>query len=586
MKMKGWRGSQFGLVIAVSIMAATGAAGAPTKIITGPDTGFPGPQINTYSPGGTPNGSFFADTSGFTGGLRVALANVVSTNDIITGTGPGSAPLVRVFTGRDHTLLYSIVPYATNFTQGVYVAGGDINGDGRADIIVGPGTSSAPNVKAFSGANGSTLLANFLAFGPSFSGGVRVASGDVNGDGRADIIAGTGPGAAQVTVFSGESQSVLRNFFAYSGFTGGVYVAAGDVNGDGIDDIITGAGTGAALVKVFSGTDLIVLRSFFAFPSSNNGVRVAATDLNGDGRTEIIAASGPGELTRLAAFHSETLEVIFDIVPYGVSTAGVFPGAIPRFPAQSLNLATRANILTGDNALIGGFIINGNDQKNVIIRAIGPSSGVPGALADPTLELFVGSTLVATNNNWRDTQESVVQQTGLAPSNDLESAIVRLLSPGAYTAVVRGNGGTTGIGLVEAYDLNAATTNSQLANLSTRGFVQAGNNVMIAGLILGGGTGANRILARALGPSLTQFGVQNALPDPTLGLYDSHGTLLRSNSDWRQNQEAEILATGLAPSNNLEAALIDLLPPGNYTAIVSGTGSSSGVSLVEAYNLQ
>jgi hypothetical protein len=586
MKMKGWRGIQVGLVIAVSIMAATGVAGAPTKIITGPDTGFPGPQINTYSPSGTPNGSFFADTSGFTGGIRVALANVVSTNDIITGTGPGTTPLVRVFTGRAHTLLYSFVPYAANFTQGVFVAGGDINRDGRADIIVGPGDGSSPNVKVFSGANGSTVLANFLAFGSTFSGGVRVAAGDVDGDGRADIIAGTGPGAAQVTVFSGVNQTVLRSFLAYPGFTGGIYVAAGDVNGDGIDDIITGAGTGASLVKVFNGTDLILIRSFFAFPSSSNGVRVAATDLNGDGRADIVAASGPGELTRLAAFDGTTEGVIFDIVPYGVSTAGVFPGAIPRFPAQSLNLATRANILTGDNALIGGFIINGTDQKNVIIRGIGPSSGVTGSLADPTLELYVGNTLVATNNNWRDTQETVILQTGLAPANDLESAMVQLLSPGAYTAVVRGNGGTTGIGLVEAYDLNSATTNSQLANLSTRGFVQAGNNVMIGGLILGGGTGANRILARALGPSLSQFGVQNALPDPTLGLFDSQGTLLNFNRDWRQIQEAEILATGLAPSNNLESALIQLLPPGNYTAIVDGAGGATGVALVEVYNLQ
>jgi hypothetical protein len=147
---------------------------------------------------------------------------------------------------------------------------------------------------------------------------------------------------------------------------------------------------------------------------------------------------------------------------------------IPRFPPQSLNLSTRANVLTGDNVVIGGFIINGSDSKNVIIRGIGPSSGVPGALADPVLELYRGNTLLMTNNNWKDTQQSAIQQTGIPPPNDLESAIISALSPGAYTAVLRGNGGSTGIGLVEVYDLNATTSNAQLANLSTRGFVQDG----------------------------------------------------------------------------------------------------------------
>jgi hypothetical protein len=200
--------------------------------------------------------------------------------------------------------------------------------------------------------------------------------------------------------------------------------------------------------------------------------------------------------------------------------------------------------------------------------------------------LFSGSTLLATNNNWRDTQQAVIEQTGIAPTNDLESAIVQLLSPGSYTTILRGNKGGTGVGLVEAYDLNHATTDSQLANISTRGFVQTGNNVMIAGLILGGGTGANEVLVRALGPSLTQSGIANALPDPILALYDGQGVLVRQNDDWRQTQEAEILATGLAPTYLLESALISILSPGNYTAVVAGYQSATGVGLVEVYNLQ
>src|SRR5213075_971263 len=208
--------------------------------------------------------------------------------------------------------------------------------------------------------------------------------------------------------------------------TGGVFVAAGDVNGDGLDDIITGTGTGVANVKFFSGKDGSLLESFFAFPSATGGVRVAASDLNGDGIADVIAATGPGDTSQLRAFNGTTFSTLIDFMPYGSSTAGVFPGAIPRFPPQSLNISTRANVLTGDNVVIGGFIIAGTDQKTVIIRGIGPSSGAPGSLADPTLELYNGSTLLATNNNWRDTQETVIQQSGLPPGNNLESAIVRL----------------------------------------------------------------------------------------------------------------------------------------------------------------
>jgi FG-GAP-like repeat len=573
--------------VASVVVGVISAQAAPTKIVTGPDTGVP-PQVNTYSPAGTSTGSFLADNPNFTGGVRVATGDVFGGNDIITGAGPGGGPRVNVYRGPAHTIVYSFFAFAANFNLGVFVAGGDVNGDGRADIIVGAGdgTGSAPQVKVFSGADGTTVLASFYAFSPSFTGGVRVAAGDVNGGGRVDIIAGAGPGSGQITVFSGNDLGVLRTFLPFGNFTGGVYVAAGDVNGDGFDDIIVGAGTGAARVAVFSGADGSVLKDFLAFPNATGGVRVAGTDLNGDGRADIIAATGPGDSSRVKGFDGTTLSILADFVPYGTSTAGVFPGAIPRFPAQSLNISTRLNVLNGDNVLIGGFIIAGNDPKNVIIRGIGPSSGLPGALADPTLELFSGNTRLATNNNWKDTQQAAIEQTGIPPGNDFESAIVQLLPPGSYTAILRGNAGGTGIGLVEAYDLNHATTDSQLANISTRGFVQTGNNVMIAGLILSGGTGTNKVYIRALGPSLSQSGIPNPLPDPTLGLYDSQGTLLRGNDDWRQNQEAEIQATGIPPTNNLESALIAILRPGNYTAIVGGFNEATGVGLVEAYNLQ
>ena len=258
-------------------------------------------------------------------------------------------------------------------------------------------------------------------------------------------------------------------------------------------------------------------------------------------------------------------------------------------PAQPLNISTRMDVQTGDQVLIGGFIITGNEPKEVLLRAIGPSLsafGIPNPLADPVLELHGSDgSLITTNDNWRDTQESDIEATGLAPSDDLESAIISTLDPGSYTAIVSGNGGVTGIGLVEGYDLNQPA-DSQLGNISTRGFVETGTNVMIGGFILGGASGDLNVLVRALGPSLTALGVDNALADPTLELHDANGALIQSNDNWKDTQEGQIEATGLPPTNDLESAIFATLAPGAYTAIVAGNNDTSGVGLVEVYSLQ
>jgi hypothetical protein len=185
-----------------------------------------------------------------------------------------------------------------------------------------------------------------------------------------------------------------------------------------------------------------------------------------------------------------------------------------------------------------------------------------------------------------------VEATGLQPTNDLESAIVVTLNPGAYTAILQGKNNGTGVGIVEVYDLNQAV-NSKLANISTRGFVDTGNNVMIGGVIVSGGIGGGsaRVIVRAVGPSLSAVGIQGALPDPSLELYDASGTMVASNDNWRlrpdgSSQQGEIQATGLPPTNDFESALVQTLGPGNYTTVVRGTSNTTGVAIVEAYTLQ
>ncbi|HEY3662889.1 MAG TPA: choice-of-anchor tandem repeat GloVer-containing protein [Chthoniobacterales bacterium] len=258
--------------------------------------------------------------------------------------------------------------------------------------------------------------------------------------------------------------------------------------------------------------------------------------------------------------------------------------------AALFNISTRLNVGTGDNVLIGGFIVTGSQPKEVIVRAIGPALsgfGVSGALADPVLELHEPDGTVITNDNWKDTQESAITATNLAPSNDLESAIVATLPPGLYTAIVTGNNNTTGVALVEAYDLDQ-TVDSQLANISTRGFVDTGDNVLIGGFIVGGPDGVDSTaVVRALGPSLSGAVGGSVLADPNLELHDIDGAVVASNDNWKDGADMQtIIDDGLAPTNAKESALLANLPPGAYTAIVSGVENGSGIGLVEVYNLQ
>jgi uncharacterized protein YkwD len=277
-------------------------------IITGADPGQL-PMVRGFNPGDqSQRFQMLAFDAGFTGGVRVATGDVTGdgTPDLIVAPGPGAGPNVRVFDGKTgrqiNGPLGSFYAYDPGFDGGVFVASADVNGDGRADIITGT-SNGPPNVKVFSGSDGS-LLASFFANDPTFLGGARVAGGDVNADGRADVITAPGPGApAAVKVFDGRTFNLMKTFDAYAGYQGGVYVAAGDTNHDGRADIITAA-QGVPHVKVFSGSDNSLLASFMAYPGFQGGVRVGAADIDGDGMVDVLTAVGPGAGPHVKAFSS------------------------------------------------------------------------------------------------------------------------------------------------------------------------------------------------------------------------------------------------------------------------------------------
>ena len=275
-------------------------------------------------------------------------------------------------------------------------------------------------------------------------------------------------------------------------------------------------------------------------------------------------------------------------------TATATPTATPTAsgtPAnvQLLNVSGRLLTQGDDKVGIGGFIIQGSDFKRVMVRAIGPSlkvngNPVPDALQDPVIELYDNSGGVITNDNWRSTQESDIEQSGLAPSDDRESAILTTLRRGDYTAIIRGANGSTGVGLIEIYDLQSNKP-AQLGNLSVRAEVRTDDNVLIDGLIIRGGM-AKRVVLRAIGPSLHNNGLSGELQDPVLELHDGNGTLMQKNDNWKEaSNAADIQATGLAPSDDRESAILMTLPSGNYTAIVSGVNRTTGIALAEAYRL-
>jgi len=297
------------------------------------------------------------------------------------------------------------------------------------------------------------------------------------------------------------------------------------------------------------------------------------------------AAGPPAEQDDLTPVDLQTMDVIgYD------RTAAPVPGFVA-------NVSTRLPVGTGDNVLIEGFIVTGptGSTKKILVRAIGPSLaqvGITDALQNPTLAIFdANNNQIASNDNWRTTQVggiitsdqvAEISGSGAPPSNDAESAIIANLAPASYTAVVRGASNSVGTAVVDAYDLSSAST-AKLANVATRGLIQPGDKLLIGGFIIQ--NGSVKIVVRAIGPSLTGLGITNALPDTTLQLRDQNGNIVRENDDWQSTQKAELEATGLQPTNSLEAALVETIAPGQYTAQVRGKPEQTGTGVVQIYFL-
>lgn len=562
-------------------------------------------------------------TNTLIGGTEPGARNVISVNPIgvsISGSTTSGNLVQGNYIGTDPSGLINI---GTDDLQGVLIDDSPANLIGGA--VPGAGNLISSNLHNIriegAGATGNLIQGNLIGTDATGAAGFDVSGsvGILLIDGSDTIIGGP-PGAGNLIAFHSAnggiaitSASTGNNIFGNSIFSNegiGINLVGGteDTNGVTANDF-PDTDVGANNLQNYpviseiatSGSDRSAEGSLTSNPSTDYVLDFysnAEVDASGYGEGETwlgsldvhtnaqstVDFSFPLEASALGRFITATATD-----PNGNTSEFSLASEIVPPLNRLLNISTRLRVQTGDNVLIGGFIIDGTDPKEVIVRAIGPSLGnfgVADPLANPILELhYPDGTTVVTNNNWRDDQEAEIMATGLAPSDNLESAIVATLDPGPYTAIVRGVNGGTGVGLVETYDLDQSA-DSALANISTRGLVETGDNVMIGGIIVGPDQAAEgSILLRAIGPSLSDFGIANPLADPALELRDGNGALIVSNDNWKSTQGTAIEETGLQPSDDLESAILATLAAGSYTAIMSGVGDTTGIGLVEAYHL-
>ncbi|MEY2547840.1 MAG: hypothetical protein QOD64_422 [Verrucomicrobiota bacterium] len=431
------------------------------------------------------------------------------------------------------------------------------------------------------------------------SGLVEAKDGNLYGLASGPVLFRIAPDGSSTTIIHSFSADPIRGSFTLvAGVDGNLYGTASGTNGRVSNGGLwrcSPAGS-FAILHSFDGADNISTPSRLV--SAANG------DLYGVARTVVyrFTAGGAFEpLYTLVSLFGLGLIQGTDGNLYGTTgntTGPLGGGALFKFvfgKPSAVNLATRMKVGTGNNVSIGGFIITGNVAKKVMLRGIGPSLPMTGKLDNPMLELRdAANTIIGRNDNWRVSQpggvvtgdqSAAIKTSGLAPIDDRESALLATLQPGNYTAVVSGTQGTTGIGLVEIYALDPEA-DATLANISTRGFADTGDNVLIGGFITDGSSyGLSKLIVRALGPSLAQFGVDSPLNNPSLSVYDQNGNRQAANDDWQNGNQPEISAAGLAPKNVRESAVYVVLPAGNYSAVVSGEDGGTGVALVETYNL-
>ena len=372
---------------------------------------------------------------------------------------------------------------------------------------------------------------------------------------------------AELVAFSG-SQQFLKNHTLVAGTGPGArtFTFPADLPGDTAGKRML-IGTTAFAAQGIVAPDYVVPNNFFDFPNGTVSFAEGADTWNYAG----VPAGGTVALFRSGAT--------------GTRTPTNFAGMTPN-PPRLLNISTRGQVQTGDNVMIGGFIIGGSAPKSVLVRARGPSLaqfGVPGVLANPVLQLFSGQSQIASNDNWQQASNvSAIQASGFAPTDANESAILTVLNPGPYTAIVTGAGGSTGVGIVEVFEADAVEV--PLINISTRGLVQTGDNVMIGGFIITG-SGNQTVVVRARGPSLSPLGVPGVLANPSLELYTGQ-TLVASNDNWQDaSNMSAIQASGQAPTDANESAILMSLAPGGYTAIVRGVGGTTGIGIVEVFTV-
>ncbi len=543
-------------------------------------------------------------TNDFGGGIfnfgTLTVVNCTVSGNSTSGTTDKGG---GIYNGGTAFITNSII--SGNFTDAASGSGGGIYSDGITMTITNS-TISSNSAEAGGGIfnTGGTAIINSTVSGNSASSGVGGGIYNFTG-GMLDIANSTVSGNSAITHGGiennggtmGITNSTISGNSALGTNDGGMEnepggtvnvrntIIAGNTNNDFVGTLtsqgynLIGNTSGTTITGTTTGNQLNV--DPHLGPLQDNGGPTFTQALL-SGSTAIDGGSFIGLHTDQRGF---TRPVDNPAIPNATGGDGSDIGAFEVQATFLANISTRLLVETGDNVLIGGFIIIGTQPKKVIVRAIGPSLPLAGKLADPVLELHGPAGFATlTNDNWRSDQEAEIIATGIPPTNDLESAIVATLpaNGAGYTAIVRGVNNGTGIGLVEAYDLDN-TVDSKLANISTRGLVQTGDNVLIAGTIIQGPT-SQQVLVRAIGPSLDLPG---KLADPTLELHDGNGALIAANDNWRSDQEAAIIATGIPPTNDLESAIVETLPANgaSYTAIVRGVNGTTGVALVEIYAL-